>query len=1154
MMAKRMCGIVAVLSRPDHRPAPDLAALGRQVAEAVDVVRAWGTSEEKPPEALEAAVTSCEGAAKALSGFVGMRTLMAGGPGGLAPAVTRLGEALARFETLLDQRASGLGTARVEELNAELVRLKDAQFALDRDRIGNIEKVRGLCGPGAQEGQIRAAYDINVALNALNRLEVRGRDSAGLHLLVRGDFAALLEDARAELEERARIDHFRHQAVRRVDLPGGKVALSFVYKVAAEVGDLGDNVRGIRAAISGDPLLRRVLAVPGATAEVLGHTRWASVGVISEANAHPLNQEVVDREGLPYSVAALNGDVDNYQQLIRDEELAIAPDITTDAKVIPAIVARRLAEGASGVEAFRRTVERFDGSVAIACAIASEPGRLYLALRGSGQALYVGVAEGAFLVASEPYGIVEETSRYLRLDGETPSDRERPDTRGQVVVLDASRAGTAGGMRRLAYDGTELPITEKDIKRVEITTRDIDRGEYRHYLKKEIAEAPESIRKTLRGRIVTENGLMRACLGEESLPRSIATRLRDGAFRRIRVIGQGTAAVAGQGVCEAIREALSGTSIPVDALPATEVSGFHLRDDMSDHLFVAISQSGTTTDTNRTVDLLRARGAAVLAIVNRRHSDLTERVDGVLYTSDGRDVEMSVASTKAFYSQIAAGLLLGEALAEACGVGDPSRRHRLLESLVALPKKMREILAREDSIAKAAQASAPSRRHWAIVGNGRNKIAAEEIRIKLSELCYKSIACDATEDKKHIDLSSEPLVLVCAAGLEGGNAADVGKEVAIYAAHKACPIVIASDGADEWRGAVATIRVPEEDPELAFILTTMAGHLFGYHAAQSIDALARPLREARGVIEVGALALAAGGDLRDQLRPRLEAPFRAFTAALRSGRLNGALEASTATKISLLFRYATRALALEYFPEDFNRAGTPGVAIEELTSALTQGIDELSRPVDAIKHQAKTVTVGISRGDEALFAVRIVRAILDTGVPRDRIAYRELRELQALDLAVDEILGYTRYAIEGVTNGATIRVVAQGGIATGMTSRTAKNPALRGTKNTVAMERRVLVAVGRSDDRSILLVPESEKGLCTGIVLLHARFRTEMDAAAVRTVLHGYRQRYSKIRDAMVETNAEFRDEDLTRLSILKLLTEPVLVIADQLAGATRAR
>jgi len=1143
-----MCGIVAVLSSRDSRSLPDVRACGERLLAAAERVRLWGTSDDNGGTDLGEAVAACEEIASELRGFAGLRAVHAD-PEPLGKPVERLGEALARFEQLLDKRASGLEGTRVEELNSQLTRMKDAHFALRNDRLGNLEKVRALAGGSDALPRLRAAYDLNVALNALDRLEVRGRDSAGLNVIVRGDFGALDGAVRDELGERIREDAFTHESVRRIETGDGEI-YSFVYKVAAEVGELGDNVAALRASIAGDLLLGKLLEAPGATAEILGHTRWASVGVISEANAHPLNHEQSNGVAGPYVTAALNGDVDNHQSLVREDELAILPEITTDAKVIPVLVSALVARGETPTEAFRKTVNRFEGSVAVGCQLADESGKLYLALRGSGQALYVGLAENAFLVASEPYGIVEETSHYLRLDGDAPSIADQPSSRGQIVVLDAARAGTRDGLRRLAYNGAELPVTDEDLKSVDITTREIDRGDHSHYLKKEIAEAPESIRKTLRGRVAQIGGHYRAILGESSLPASVTERLKAGEIARICVIGQGTAAVAGQGVCEAIRDALRDLPVAVDALPATEVSGFHLRDDMSDTLFVAISQSGTTTDTNRTVDLLRSRGAAVVGIVNRRHSDLTERVDGVIYTSDGRDVEMSVASTKAFYSQVAAGILLGEALAQECDVGDPERRDALLRALVHLPRNMREVLAREDSIARAARETAPPRRHWAIVGNGRNRIAAHEIRIKLSELCYKSIACDATEDKKHIDLSSEPLILVCAAGLEGGNASDVAKEVEIYNAHKACPVVVATDDEGEWGAAAAVIRVPREEPELAFILTTMVGHLFGYHAAMAIDALARPLREARGAIEVGALADHSTGDLRDRLRPGLQEPFRRFATELREGRYNGVLEAATASRLSLLLRYATRAVPLEYFAEDFGRVGTPGSAVEELTTALTEGIEELARPIDAIKHQAKTVTVGISRGDEALLDVRLARAVLDSGAPRERIAYRDLKVLQSLDAAVEEVMGYTRYAIEGLTNGATIHVVSQGGVCKDLPSRTERDPRLRGTKNTVANERAVLVAVGRSDNRPIIVVPENEKGVCTGLVLLHARFREELDASTRRMVLTGYRNRYARLRDQVAETNSELRDEDLMSASLLELLTAPIETLADRVAGA----
>src|SRR5205814_10118363 len=156
-------------------------------------------------------------------------------------------------------------------------------------------------------------------------------------------------------------------------------------------------------------------------------------------------------------------------------------------------------------------------------------------------------------------------------------------------------------------------------------------------------------------------------LGFEAIPYDVRRDLASGAIGRVVAIGQGTAHVAGQSFAAALRSMVVDTELRVDAVLATELSGFGLRADMHDTLIVAISQSGTTTDTNRTVDLARGRGAAVIAIVNRRQSDLVDKSDGVLYTSDGRDVEMSVASTKAFYAQVAAGFLLAFALAEKLG-------------------------------------------------------------------------------------------------------------------------------------------------------------------------------------------------------------------------------------------------------------------------------------------------------------------------------------------------------------------------------------------------------------------------------------------------------------------------------------------------------
>ncbi|MCU1352639.1 MAG: glucosamine 6-phosphate synthetase, contains amidotransferase and phosphosugar isomerase domain [Acidimicrobiales bacterium] len=1146
-----MCGIIAVLRRPSDRNPATSAEILVLIEGAPDALRVDSLHVAEP--VIVAVASRVEAVDRLLRGTPGVRSLLADrsladSVGGILDAVA---VAIAEIETELD--ATALDAGVLEATNAAIVRLKDASWAVQRDRLRTARAVEALAGPEPSRAAIEAFTSIQAALSALDRLEVRGRDSAGLNVLVRDHgLDPASPSVVALLEHRAADPVFGSGAVRVT--PEGH--LSFVYKAAATIGELGDNTRVLRAAIHGDALLHRALAAETAAALVLGHTRWASIGIISEPNAHPMNSDEVDVDPGPYVTAVLNGDVDNFADLKVADGLRIAAEITSDAKVIPTLVSRALAAGDHPLDGFRRSVARFDGSVAIAANVAGTPDRVLLALRGSGQALYVGVTDDLYLVASEPYGVVEEADAYLRMDGETPADPSNPaGSRGQVIELDGAQAGSIDGITRLAYDGTRQAITADDLTVPEVTTRDIDRGSAPHFLLKEIHEAPASFRKTLRGKILEADRVLSVILGDASLPPALRQDLQDGTITRVQVIGQGTAAVAGMSLARTLAAALADTPVRVEALPATELSGFALRNDMGDTLVIAISQSGTTTDTNRTVDLVRGRGARVIAIVNRRGSDLTDKSDGVLYTSDGRDVEMSVASTKAFYAQIAAGFLLAFAIAqEVRGTAGAAERSALLAALRDLPAAMEATLARRDVIAEAAQELTPSRRYWALVGSGADRIAAEELRIKLSELCYKSIACDATEDKKHIDLSSEPLILVCAAGLTGSNADDVAKEVAIYRAHKATPIVIASEGEERFSAALRVISVPQVAPELAFVLTTMAGHLFGYEAALAIDAQAQPLRAARAAIEqaVASGAIVDGEQLLADLGPVFEPLAAKFNDGLRAGTFNGNLEAGTAVRVASLFRYATRVASLDAYQIEHGRVGSPSVLIEDLTAALTSAIEELTRPVDAIKHQAKTVTVGISRSDEGLVQVPLVQRVLGVGAARDRLSYKALRTLAGLDPAVADVIGFTRYRIEGrVDDGeATVFVVDRGGIARDLPLRTDKNPLLRGTKHRVAHEREVTVAVGRSDGRTLVLVPEIKGNQCTGLTLLHCQFRDELPPATMRSVLEAYRGRYAALKDAVTETEPTFRDDLLGEQPVIELLTTPVNVLADRWRSA----
>jgi glutamine---fructose-6-phosphate transaminase (isomerizing) len=1128
-----MCGIIGVVSRPPTRPTPRAENLLGGLDAAIESIPAISQVIESVRE-VDVALRGLPGVF-ALSGQIEL----------VAALTTRLdvlGEFARARESELDENSAELAADDLEAANAELIELSDVLWAIRNDRFRTTREVEALAGPDAPVSALGAYLIVQQAFSAIDRLEVRGRDSAGIHLFVWGhDIDA--DSLAALVAERDDNPLFENGSVVSTHDAHGNSVLSFVYKQAAEIGELGDNTAALRAAVRADSLFRRAVCSPHARASLIGHTRWASVGIISEPNTHPLNSVEVELTGgeqadaMPYVVAALNGDVDNHGDLRIEHNLRIAGPITTDAKVIPTITARHLADGIDAVSAFRRTVSTFEGSVAIGAMTAADPSLLLIALRGSGQGLYVGLADDCYIVASEPYGIVEETARYVRMDGEQG---------GEIIAVSAGDAGDLTGIHRYGYDGAEIAVDESHVVVAEVTTRDIDRGDAPHFLLKEISEAPTSFAKTLRGKIgpvdpADPSAGLRAVVGDRALPPSIASKLADGTITRIRVIGQGTAAVAGQSTAAILGE-LVGSELDVDSITATELSGFHLRLDMSDTLAIAVSQSGTTTDTNRTVDLIRSRGGHVIGIVNRRGSDLTDKADGVMYTSDGRDVEMSVASTKAFYSQVAAGALLSCAIAEAAGCGEPRRRTQLIASLRAIPDAMRATLARRDVIADAARRLAPPRRYWAVVGNGPNKVAAEEVRIKLSELCYKSMACDSTEDKKHIDLSSEPLILVCAAGLEGSTADDVAKEVAIFKAHKATPIVFATEGETRYH-ADAVIEVPSVDPTLGFILSAMVGHLFGYEAALAIDASANPLREAREAIEHLVGEGLSGDAALTRLQGDLKVTSDRFHDSLRSGYLNGHLEASTAVRLSGMLRDLMADRPVESYQGSSGKVATPSSLIDDLVGALTSAIDELTRPVDTIKHQAKTVTVGISRSDEGIIDRPLVQATLAAGAGRDVLSYRTLKILADLDPAVAEVRGFTRYGID-IAN-STLDIIDRGGVSRELPSRIQGVSPLRGTKHRVATERDVLVGIGRSDGRTLIFVPEVKGGDTTGITLLHVKFHDRLPAEVMRSVLQGYDRRYDRLVDTVTETEGDFDETLLGEISVEKLLIGPVIDTAE---------
>ncbi len=1091
----------------------------------------------------------------------------------------RLKTLLAAGEAALDS-GPPLSSGEVEEISGRLLRLKDILWGLEEDLLKNQGKILDLSGSECLSSlpAFQSYQRLNLLLNTIDRLEVRGRDSAGVEMVLKyknpeAQAKALDELKGAELYpemlDREAPGDLIHRSIRRLE-----DSIAFTWKTASVAGELGKNCRELRETIRADAVLHKLASAGPIAAVCFGHTRWASVGAINVSNCHPVNNHAIREQDAtensllsfpkygtgPWTIeAALNGDIDNYailQAELESEGVRMSPLVTTDTKVIPLQVEKHLRQGLDLRESFRRSVCEFEGSHAIAMRSNLEPGRTYLALRGSGQALFVGLAPNHHIFASEVYGLVEETPEFIALDGESERIPGDPSTRGQIFILRDDQPRLQG-IEALHYDGFPLKIPPTSMRRAEITTRDIDRGIYPHFLLKEIHDAPLSIRKTLRGKYLNierdGHNSVRFNLGTEVVPGRIREGLVCGEIRRIYVIGQGTAAVAGSAIAEALSIYLRGAPIQIQARKASELSGYATPAELKDALVIAVTQSGTTTDTNRAVTMAREAGAHVLAIVNRRQSDITSRAHGIFYTSDGRDIEMSVASTKAFYAQIVAGFVLALFFAQILRTLPDDRIAGELAALRRAPHLMDGVIERREHLQQAAWELARGKKYWAVVGNGANKVAADEVRIKLSELCYKTISSDIIEDKKHIDLSAEPLILVLAAGCPEIVTGDIVKDVAIFKAHDARVIVVADEGEDRFNSVADHVfAVPRAPFPVSVILNTLAGHIFGYYAALTLDEQAGRFRNFRSrIAEILAGHRVHGYSSYESVQEReMKRVAEEVSSLMADWRTKGhlaSLNSETAADLMLLLKYASGKLPLEDFREDFS-GRAQGTPLDALLHCLGRAIDELGRPIDAIRHQAKTVTVGTSRKADTPRGV-LFDQLFALGFTAENLRAREVLSLKRIQAAIAALRGYTLYRIQGLeedgapSDSSTISIERRSGTSETMTSRVDKGGPLVGTKRTIVRTGEIFAGAGRSDGAPIVIVPLLGAHIAVEqLLLLHVAFREDLSAAAKKEIIG---VKASDIRNLLNESNLPWSDDYLEAMPIATLLGEAPEVTAE---------
>ena len=520
----------------------------------------------------------------------------------------------------------------------------------------------------------------------------------------------------------------------------------------------------------------------------IGHTRWATHGRPSEQNAHPHRAGRV--------VVIHNGIIENYLELrtvLERRGRKMASE--TDTEVISHLIDEHVQRGGGLFEATRRAIQELEGSYSIVVLCESEPDRLVVAK--SATPIVLGLGEGENFVASDIPALLDHTRRVVFLED------------GEVAELTADRVTihTFAGepVTRVPRTVTWDPVTAQ-------------KGGYKHFLLKEIHEQPQAIIDTMRGRIVQEAGAVQLDADVD--------RLLEAPIQRAVVVACGTAWHACL-VGKFLLERLAGLRCEVDY-----GSEFRYRDPILDPqtLLVVVSQSGETADTLAAVEAGREKGAPVLAICNVVDSSIARRSSAVLYTHAGP--EISVASTKAFTTQLTALYLLALHLGRQRGLVDAERGRKLLGDLVALPHAVKDILAREAAVERIARRYGKAS-DVLYLGRGVNYPVALEGALKLKEISYIHAEGYPAGEMKHgpIALINEQMPVVVLIPHDGVFQKTLSnlKEVE----SRGGQIIVVTDAPSPELEAVAAdvLTVPQTNELLTPLLLTVPLQLLAYHVA-----------------------------------------------------------------------------------------------------------------------------------------------------------------------------------------------------------------------------------------------------------------------------------------------------------------------------------
>ena len=532
---------------------------------------------------------------------------------------------------------------------------------------------------------------------------------------------------------------------------------------------------------------KRLTAEPLEGTTGIGHTRWATHGVPNETNAHPHANERV--------ALVHNGIIENFRELREElDDLGHKFETETDTEVVVHLITEGLNQQKTPQEAVAAALKRLEGAFSLAIVFAGRHDLMIGARRGS--PLAVGYGEGEMFLGSDAMALAPLTDRICYLE------------EGDWVEI-----GPAGAV---VHDESDA-VVERAVTQTALSGAAIGKGQYRHFMQKEIFEQPAVIGDTLHSFL---NPLSR----EVTLP---ALPFDLGKIPRLTISACGTAFLAGM-VAKYWFEQIARQPVEIDI-----ASEFRYREAPMPEggLSIFISQSGETIDTLAALRYAKSQAQQILSIVNVPESAISRESDAVLMTLAGP--EIGVASTKAFTTQLTALACLALVTARARGAIDAAREAELSAALTEVPSRAAEILKHDRAIRRLAQEVSEAR-DVLYLGRGNLYPLALEGALKLKEISYIHAEGYAAGEMKHGPIAliddGVPVIICAPSGPLFDKTASNAQEV--IARGGRVIFISDQDGIDRFgEGAEHSIALPKVDPFVAPILYAVPVQLLAYHTA-----------------------------------------------------------------------------------------------------------------------------------------------------------------------------------------------------------------------------------------------------------------------------------------------------------------------------------